>query len=215
MVNGRGLSFGQRARDEDIDHAAVFGVHADECAVFGGARERFEDGGVIHHEDVGIGHEQLEAGYDLVDHLVHIFQAAGAQIGDDHVEAVIDTGAAFGLFPPGVERGPHARAAGLDGEIHDAGGAAEGGGARSGFEIVGGGGAAEGHVEVGVGVNAAGQDVHAGGVDDGGGGVLGNAGADFLDAFAFDQDIGGPGFVRRDDGAVADESVRHREGGES
>ena len=46
------------------------------------------------------------------------------------------------------------------------GGAAEGRGARAGFEIVGAGGAAEGHVEMGVAIDAAGEDVHAGGVDD-------------------------------------------------
>ena len=49
-------------------------------------------------------------------------------------------------------------AAGLDGEIDDGGGAAEGRGARAGLEIVGGGGAAERHVEMRVHVDAAGHD---------------------------------------------------------
>ena len=60
-----------------------------------------------------------------------------AQIGDDHVQAVVDAGLAFGLLPPGVERVAHARAARLDGEIDDAGGAAERRGAGAGLEIVG------------------------------------------------------------------------------
>ena len=68
-------------------------------------------------------------------------------------------GAALGLFPPGVERVAHARAARLDGEIDDGGGAAEGRGARAGFEIVARSGAAEGHVEMGVDVDAAGHHV--------------------------------------------------------
>ena len=66
VIDGRGLSLGQRARDDHVDHAAVFGVHADQRAVLGGLRERLENGGVVHHQDVGIGHEQLEAGHALV-----------------------------------------------------------------------------------------------------------------------------------------------------
>ena len=88
------------------------------------------------------------------------------QIGDDHVQAVVDAGVAFGLLPPGVERVAHLRAARLDGEIDDGGGAAERRRARAGFEIVGGGGAAERHVEMRVDVDAAGHHEHAGGVDD-------------------------------------------------
>ena len=85
----------------------------------------------------GIGHEQLEAGDAFAHHVVHVFEAGVAQIGDDHVQAVVDAGLAFGLLPPGVERVAHLRAARLDGEIDDGGGAAERRGARAGFEIVG------------------------------------------------------------------------------
>ena len=88
------------------------------------------------------------------------------------------------------------------------GGAAEGRGARAGFEIVGAGGAAEGHVEMGVAIDAAGEDVHAGGVDDFGRRSFRDAGADFLDDFAFDQDVGGECVRGGDDGAVADEGVQ-------
>ena len=84
---------------------------------------------------------------------------AVAEVGDDHVEAVVDDGAPFGLLPPGVQRVAHARAARLDGEIDDGGGAAESRGARAGFEIVGRSGAAERHVEMGVRVDAAGDHV--------------------------------------------------------
>ena len=179
-------------------------MHADERAVLGGLREGLEDGGVVHHEDVRVGHEELEAGHAFVHQVVHVFEAAGAEIGDDHVQAVVDARLAFGLFPPGVEGVAHARAARLDGEIDDGGGAAEGRGAGAGFEIVGAGGAAEGHVEVRVAIDAAGEDVHAGRVDDLGGGVRGDAGADFLDEFAFDQHVGVDGVGGGDDCAVAD-----------
>src|ERR1035438_6912651 len=42
MIDGRGLSFGQSSRDNHVDHAAVFGVHADERAVLRRSRQRLE-----------------------------------------------------------------------------------------------------------------------------------------------------------------------------
>ena len=53
-------------------------------------RQRLEDGGIIHHQHVGIGHEQLEAGHAFAHHVVHVFEAGLAQIGDDHVQPVVD-----------------------------------------------------------------------------------------------------------------------------
>jgi hypothetical protein len=137
---------------------------------------------------------------------------AVAQIGDDHVQAVIDAGFALGLFPPGVERVAHARAFGLDGEIDDGGGAAEGRRARAGFEIVGGRGAAEGHVEVGVDVDAAGHHQHAGGVDDGRR-TRRNAGAMSLMRSPSIRTSAAIGVPRGDQGAVADERVVLIKGG--
>ena len=75
----------------------------------------------------------------------------------------------------------HLGAARLDGEIDDGCGAADGRGARAGLEVVGGIGAAEGHVEMSVRVDAAGQQQQAGGIDDYVRCRGGNAGADFLD----------------------------------
>ena len=60
----------------------------------------------------------------------------------------------------------------MNGEVDERGGAAEGRGDRAGLEIVGAGGAAEGHVEVSVDVDAAGEEEEVGGVD-GVGGVFG------------------------------------------
>ena len=69
------------------------------------------------------------------------------------------------LRHPVVERVPHRLAAVLDGEVDEAGGAAERGGDRAGLEVVGRVGAAERHVEVRVHVDAAGHHVLARGVD--------------------------------------------------
>ncbi len=104
-------------------------------------------------------------------------------------------GPPFGLLPPDVERVAHARAARLDGEIDDGGGAAEGSGARAGFEIVGRRGAAERHVEMGVDIDAAGHHVHSCRVDHRRRGIRRNAGAHLANALAFDQNVGGVGSV--------------------
>jgi len=76
------------------------------------------------------------------------------------------------------------------------------------LEIVGAGGATEGHVEVGVDVDAAGNDEHAGGVEDARGvfgGKLGGEGGDFVavDAHVGEGSVGG-GY----DGAVTDYGVK-------
>jgi len=52
----------------------------------------------------------------------------------------------------------------LDGEVDERGGASESGGDGAGLEVVGAGGAAERHVEMGVDVDAARDDQAAGGV---------------------------------------------------
>src|SRR5439155_5130927 len=87
-------------------------------------------------------------------------------------------------------------------------GAAEGRGAGSGLEIVGRDRAAEGHVDVGVRVDAAGQDQQAGGVQDRVGLDLQTA-ADRGHDRVFDQEVGLVVVSSRDDAAVANEDA-HR-----
>ena len=190
VINGRRLALRQRAPHDHVDHAAVFGMHADERSIPGRLRERFEDGRVIHHQHARIGHEQFEAGYAFVHHGVHIFQAGFVEIGHDHVQAVIDGSAVFGLLPPDVESVAHLHAARLDGEIDQGSGASEGRRARAGFEIVAGGGTAEGHVEMCVDVDAARQQQHAGRVDHPVGRADRDVGGNLADLFAVDHDVG-------------------------
>ena len=86
------------------------------------------------------------------------------------------------------------------------GGAAERRRAGAGFEIVARGGAAERHVQMGVDVDAAGQQQHARRVDHScPRRSAGNVRRDLVDRLAFDQDVGGEGLVGGDDRAVANE----------
>jgi len=77
---------------------------------------------------------------------------------DDAVEGVVGDGFVVGFLHPGVEGLAERLAFVLDGEIDERGGAAKGGGNGAGLEIVGAGGAAEGHVQMGVDIDAAGND---------------------------------------------------------
>jgi hypothetical protein len=166
VVLRRRLPPAQRLLHQLVDHAAVLGVHADEAAVLPRPLQRAEDRLVVHHEDARIGHEQLEAGDPLVaHHPIHLAEPGVLELGQDHVEAVVDHCPAIGPLPPVVQRMPHRLAAVLDGEIDDAGGAAEGSGHGARLEVVGRGGATERHVQVGVNVDAARHDVLPRGVD--------------------------------------------------
>ena len=162
VILRRRLALAQRLLHQLVDDAAVLGVHADQAAVLAGAAQRAEDRRVVHHEDAGIRHEQLEAGDPLVaDQAVHLAEPGVLELGDDHVEAVVDHRLAVGPLPPVVQRVPHRLAAILDREVDDAGRAAERRRDGARLEVVGGRGAAERHVQVGVDVDAAGDDVLA------------------------------------------------------
>ena len=49
VMNWRGLAFGQRLAHDDVDHAAVLCVHADQRAVLRGLLQRAKNSRVVHH----------------------------------------------------------------------------------------------------------------------------------------------------------------------
>ena len=78
VIDGRGLALGQRLLHDDVDDRAVLGVHADQRAVLRRLLHGLEDGGVVDHQHVGIGHEELEAGHAFAHQVVHVFEAGVA-----------------------------------------------------------------------------------------------------------------------------------------
>ena len=157
VILRRGVPLGQRLPDEHVDDTAIFGVHADRAAVLARALQRAEDRGVIQHEDAGVGHEQLERCHPLPHQRVHLVLDLIGQLRDDHVKAVIDGRAPFGLAHPRLPRVVQRLPLVLNGEIDHRRGAAERRRNRARFEIVGGGRAAERHVEMRVAVDATGK----------------------------------------------------------
>ena len=141
-------------------------------------------------------------------HGFHLGQAlravARAKVGYGHMQPVVDARLAVALGQPGFQSLAHGVAPGLQGEVDDGGGSAYGCGDGAGAVIVGRYGAAEGHIQMGVHVDAAGHHQQAGGIDHGVAGG-GNVGADLLDRLAVAEDVGLALAVRVDDGAILDQ----------
>ena len=156
----------QRLRDQLVDGDAVLRVHHHGRAGTGRLLHGQQDLAVGRVEHAGVGHEHLEAVHPGLDAGVHLLERRVVDVGDDHVEAVVDRAVAVRLGVPLVQRGQQRGALGLDGEVDDRGGAAPGRGAGAGLEGVRGERAAERHLHVRVRVDPAGQHVLAGRVDD-------------------------------------------------
>jgi len=209
-----GLAAGERLGDQHVDRDAVLGVHHDHRPGLTGVLHGSQDLAVVGVENARVGHEQLEAGDALVvDQVGHRLQRLVVDAADDLVERIVDRAVARRLLVPLGESVVHRLTGALDGEVDDGGDAAPRRGDRAGLERVGGEGAAERQLHVGVGVDAAGDDVLVRGVDDAVGvdahrrGLAGGEDAD--DRLVVDQDValGPPG--RRNDRAVLDECGAH------
>ena len=144
----------------------VFCVQANQRPVVRCLHHGFEDRVVFHHHGAAVGHEHLEAGDTLPDHLVHLGQTVVRQVLDDHVEAIVDGSLAFGLLVPYLQRLGQSLASLLHDKVDNAGGAPHRRGDGAGAEVVGGDGAAKGKVQVRMRINTARYDVFAGGIDD-------------------------------------------------
>ena len=92
VILWRFLPFGQRLLNDHVDRTAVFGVHADEPAIFRSRLQRTEDAGVIEHEHTGIGHEKLEAGHAFIHQGIHLLQLTVADVCNDAVKGIVADG---------------------------------------------------------------------------------------------------------------------------
>jgi hypothetical protein len=161
-------------------------VHQRQGAERGATAERGEHLVVVDHQRALIGHEMLERVDAAPDHGGHIVENLLRPAGHRDMEGIVGGSLARGALLPGVERLEHAVLAGND-EIDHHGGAARQRGEGAAFPGLGGGGAHEGHFQMGMGIDAARHDVGALGVDDL---VTGEIVPDRGDGLALDQYIG-------------------------
>ena len=117
------------------------------------------------------------------------------------MQSIVDAGLAVALGQPGFQSLTHGVAHGLKGEVDDRGGSAHGCGDGAGAVIVGGDCAAEGHIKMGVHIDAAGHNQETGGVDYGVA-ARRNVGGDLPDRLSVTQDVGWVLSVGVDDGAI-------------
>ena len=208
VMVGLGFALREHARNHDVDHAAILSMDAAESVQQACLVHDFVHQPVVDHEDAGIGHEELERRDALLHHGFHLGQAlravARSQVGDGHVQPVVDAGLAVALGQPGLQSLTHGVAPGLQGEVDDGGGSAHGRGDGAGAVIVGGYGAAEGHIEMGVHVDPAGHNEETRGVNDRVPGS-GNIGGDLADRLSVTEDVGLVLSVGVDDGAILDQ----------
>ncbi len=126
------------------------------------------------------------------------------------MEPVVDGAVPLGLAHPGLETLHHPLSLRLHGEVDDGGGPPPGGGPGPGLEGVGGEGASERQLHVGMDVDPSREHELAGGVD----GVVGRpavaaGGGQPHHLLSFDEDIGCHLVGGGDDGPVGDERAWH------
>ncbi|OIQ69477.1 hypothetical protein GALL_489230 [mine drainage metagenome] len=143
----------------------VFGVHRRHGTEFKGPLEAVDQGFIVAHDGIFVGHEVLEAvdAFGLYQG-AHVAPDRLVPPGDGHVKAVV-AGGFFGPAAPGLVSLHQALLRVWNTEVDDGGGAAGHTGSGAGEKVVHGGGAHERQLHVGVRVNAAGHHILAAGID--------------------------------------------------
>ena len=194
------------------DQVAVLGVHQADGAQVACTLEAGDQGGVVHHDGVLVGHEVLEAVHAVVAaERGHLVEDLRAPPGDRHVEAVVGGGLP-GPLAPRLVRLEHGLLRRRNAEVDDHGGAARRGARRAAEEVVHAHRAHEGQFHVHMRVDAAGHHVGAARVDHLCAGRGLQAFAHGRDPLARDQHVAAPLALRRDDGSAANQRGVAHEG---
>jgi hypothetical protein len=141
-----------------------------------------------------------------VDGILHLVEDGLVPAGDRHVIADIGADLRRGFAMPFVDRILDAAIGPGQAEIHQHRGATTGRRPCAGLECLGGGGAHEGHLKMGMRINPAGDHISPLGVDIF---VAFQVFADLLDRLILDQNICLPRAIRRADSAVFDDFGGH------
>ncbi len=160
------LALGQELLLQEIRGISILSVDHDQDPVALGFGERLDDGAIVDHQASPVGHKELDAGHTTRRQGGDLVLDGSGQVADHGVEAVIDRRGIGGILDVTVQAVVEAVTFILKAEVDDAGRATAGGRDRAAPIVVGGDGALAGRSQVGVWVDAAGQDVLAGRVDD-------------------------------------------------
>ena len=200
MAGGGQFSGGLLFRDHAVDNPRVLAVDAADAS----QGFQFFQGPVevpVPQEHGGVGHVHFKRGDTLGEHVGKLPADVFVPVVDGHVEAVIAEGLPCRLFPPALQSAGEGFALVGAGEVNDGSGTAPESGAASGGEAVGGDGAGDLQVKVGVGVDEAGKEDAAGDVHHPVGLLL-ESPSDGGDFFVPHQDIGPPDALSGGHGAA-------------
>ena len=199
---GATVAFGKEFLLQSCNQVAVFGMYKRDRAKFAAAREAGVHLVIVHHQGALVGHEVLEGIHAPINAGGHLRPDFLRPAGNRHVEAVVDAGLACGAFFPQRQRAKQIIRAGDD-VVNNHGRAARCRSKRPAFPCLGSRGAHEGHFQMGVRVNAAGDDISTFCVDDR---IARKARADGGNDAAVNQHIGGIGQIMGNDSAAFDDS---------
>ncbi len=161
-----GVTLHQRLLHEHVDRIAVLRVHHHKGAGLGRHLHRLEERLVVHHQRALVRHEELVGRDPLVGQGGKLLQrSALAEIRDRHVIAHVDHLLAVRLAAPLVDRIAESGAGRLDDEVDVARRPAKGRGGLTRLDVVDRRRPAERHVEMSMGVDAAGKHVLPGCID--------------------------------------------------
>lgn len=203
---GAGDALGQHLLLHVGHQIAVLGMDHGQRAQLAAALEGGEHLVILDHQGTLVGHEMLEGVDAHVDGILHLVEDGLVPAGDRHVVADIGTDLRGGFAVPFLDGVLDGAVRAGQAEIHKHRGAATGRGPGAGFEGFGRRGAHEGHFQMGVRVDAAGDHIGAFRID---GLITFQVLADLLDLLVLDQDIGLPRAVCGADGAVLDDFGGH------
>ena len=155
MSLGAGDPLGLELGGPGVDDAAVFAVYPHQPP------QGLEGGENVIELPVGdlvaVGEIELEGADPFPEHLRQLHPDVRPPFRDGHMEAVITAALPVRLVVPVLEALGQGLPLLLCGEVHNAGGASQNGGLGARLKVVGGDGAADGQVHMGVGVDHAGQ----------------------------------------------------------
>jgi len=183
-------------------HVAVLGMDEGQRAQIGAALEGREHLVILDHQRALVGHEVLERVHPALNDPLHLVEDAFVPAGNRHVIREIGAALRSRLRVPRVDGIEKRAVLPRQHEIDDHRRAPGGGGEGAGLERLGGGGAHEGHFEMRMRVDAAGDDVGFRRIDRL---VALQIRADLDDLAVVDEDIGGMAAVGGDDGAALDD----------
>ena len=200
-----GLAFADVLLNQSVDHLVVLCVNTDLSTDLLGVLQNLVEDTVGHAEVVN--HEHLEGGNTVLNSVLHGVQQIAVDVLHADVESVVNCRVGGAQCISALDGVNHVLIEILQDEVEHGGGAAAGCSSGAGEIVVSRDGAAEGHCQMGVGVDCAGQNQLAGSVNNVGAAVGSQISADCDDLAVLHCDVSLVHLSCGNDGAILDNQI--------